>query len=145
MSSKTHLILVSLLLDLATAPVFAADDFQVVVNAAVPVTELERAELARFFLRQSGKWNDGMPVLPIDQSARSQVRVAFSQGVLRQPLPAVENYWRLQISGGRAVPPPVKTSDAEVLAFVAANPGAVGYVSGAFSLTPGVKALRVRE
>jgi ABC-type phosphate transport system substrate-binding protein len=124
----------------------AADEgFQVIVNAASPVAELDRDEVARFFLRQSLKWGDGQAVLPIDQSVRSAVRDAFSRGVLRQPLPAVETYWQRQIASGRAVPPPVKTTDAEILAFVAGNPGAVGYVSGGLNLTPGVKPLRLKE
>jgi ABC-type phosphate transport system substrate-binding protein len=119
------------------------DDFQVIVNAS-PATEVERAEVARFFLRQSLKWSDGQSVLPVDQSSRSAVRDAFSRLVLKQPLPAVDTYWQRQIASGRALPPPVKTSDAEVLAYVAATPGAIGYVVGGLNLTPGVKLLRLK-
>jgi ABC-type phosphate transport system substrate-binding protein len=126
------------------APAAAADDFQVIVNAASPATEVERAEVARFFLRQSLKWSDGQAVLPVDQSSRSAVRDAFSRLVLKQPLPAVDTYWQRQIASGRALPPPVKTSDAEVLAYVAATPGAIGYVVGGLNLTPGVKLLRLK-
>ena len=118
----------------------AADEFQVIVNGASPVAEMDRAEVARFFLRQSLKWSDGQPVLPVDQSSRSAVRDAFSKGVLKQPLPAVDTYWQRQIASGRAV----KTSDAEVLAYVAATPGAIGYVVGSLNLTPGVKLLRLK-
>lgn len=124
--------------------VSAADEFQVIVNGASPVAEMDRAEVARFFLRQSLKWSDGQPVLPVDQSSRSAVRDAFSKGVLKQPLPAVDTYWQRQIASGRALPPPVKTSDAEVLAYVAATPGAIGYVVGSLNLTPGVKLLRLK-
>ena len=127
------------------ASVAADDGYQVIVNVAAAAAEMERAEVARFFLRQATKWSDGQSVLPIDQSARSGVRDAFSKGVLRQPLPAVESYWQRQIASGRAVPPPVKTTDAEVLAFVASTPGSIGYVSGALELTPGVKRLRLKE
>ena len=122
----------------------AADDFQVIVNASSAVAEVERAEVARFFLRQSLKWSDGQVVLPVDQSSRSPVRDAFSRAVLKQPLPAVDTYWQRQIASGRAIPPPVKTSDAEILAYVAATPGAIGYVAGSLNLTPGVKLLRLK-
>lgn len=122
----------------------AADDFQVIVHASSGVAEVERAEVARFFLRQSLKWTDGQAVLPVDQSSRSSVREAFSKAVLKQPLPAVDAYWQRQIASGRAIPPPVKTSDAEVLAFVASTPGAIGYVAGTLNLTPGVKLLRLK-
>jgi ABC-type phosphate transport system substrate-binding protein len=130
-------------LPLRIAP--AADDgIQVIVPVAASVSELERAEVARFFLRQSAKWGDGQPVLPVDQSTRSAVRDAFSKRVLRQPLPAVESFWQRQIAVGLA-PPPVKTTDAEVLAYVSSTPGSIGYVSAGLELTPGVKRLRVKE
>ena len=122
----------------------AAEDFQVIVNASSSAAEIERAEVARFFLRQSLKWTDGQAVLPVDQSSRSAVREAFSRGVLKQPLPAVDTYWQRQIASGRALPPPVKTSDAEILAYVASSPGAIGYVVAGMNLTPGVKLLRLK-
>lgn len=122
----------------------AAEDFQVIVNASSSAAEIERAEVARFFLRQSLKWTDGQAVLPVDQSSRSAVREAFSRGVLKQPLPAVDAYWQRQIASGRTLPPPVKTSDAEILAYVASSPGAIGYVVAGMNLTPGVKLLRLK-
>ena len=136
--------LLAVLVLTSTTPAHAADDFQVIVNVASVATEVERAEVARFFLRQSVKWSDGQAVLPVDQSSRSAVRDAFSRIVLKQPLPAVDTYWQRQIASGRALPPPVKTSDAEVLAYVAATPGAIGYVVGGLNLTPGVKLLRLK-
>jgi len=38
-------------------------------------------------------------------------------------------------------PPPVKATDAEVIAFVAKNAGAVGYVAAGTALPPDVRAL----
>ena len=143
MTLRHHATLLLALLSLA-GPSPAADDFQVIVHGASATVEVERAEVARFFLRQSLKWSDGQAVLPIDQSSRSAVREAFSKGVLGQPLPAVDTYWQRQIASGRALPPPVKTSDAEVLAYVASTPGAIGYVVGGMNLTPGVKLLRLK-
>jgi ABC-type phosphate transport system substrate-binding protein len=142
-----QVLLLPLLLALFGVRVAAPADegYQLIVHVASPLTEVTRDELSRFFLRQSSRWADGKEVLPVDQSSRSAVRDVFSRGVLRQPLPAVESYWRRQIASGRALPPPVKTSDAEVLAYVASTPGAVGYVSGGLNLTPGVKPLRLKE
>jgi ABC-type phosphate transport system substrate-binding protein len=142
---RRRLFLLPVLLSSLAGNAHAADEgYQVIVSASSPVTEMPRAEVARYFLRQSSTWAAGQAVLPVDQSSRSPVRQAFSRGVLRQTLPAVEAYWQRQIAAGQA-PPPVKTTDAEVLAYVAAHPGAVGYVSGALELTPGVKLLRLKE
>jgi hypothetical protein len=72
-------------------------------------------------------------VVPVDQSARTLVRLAFTREVLKlEGLPqisAVENYWQQLLFSGRGAPPAIKASDAEVVAFVTATPGAVGYVA----------------
>ena len=44
---------------------------------------------------------------------------------------------------GRAVPPAERASDAEVLAYVRATPGAAGYVSADVVLDSGVRRLTV--
>ena len=51
-------------------------------------------------------------------------------------------YWQKQMFSSSALrPPPVKGSDADVIAFVAKTAGAVGYVSAGASLPPDVKTL----
>ena len=119
--------------------------YQVIVNAANPATELARTDVSRWFLKQSTKWPDGKVVVPLDQSARSEVRAAFSQGIHKLPLQAIESYWQKQIFSGRTVPPFVKVGDADVMAWVAANSAAIGYVSGSATLIPGVKAVKIKE
>jgi len=143
-ANRRALLLAVLASSLAPAARTSDEGYQVIVPAGLAMAEMPRAEVARLFLRQVGKWPQGAAVLPVDQSARSPVRQAFTRGVLKQPLPAVEAYWQRQIAAGQA-PPPVKTSDAEVLAYVAGTPGAIGYVSAGVELTPGVKALRLKE
>jgi hypothetical protein len=122
--------------------------FKVIVGASSPVSELKREEVARIFLKKLTRWKDGKEVSPVDQSARSPVRAAFSHGVLAveglAKISAVENYWRQQIYSGRGTPPAVKTSDDEVRRFVAATPGGIGYVSEDADLT-GVKAVKVED
>lgn len=119
--------------------------YQVIVNASNPVAELSRVEVSRWFLKQSTKWPDGKVVVPLDQSARSEVRAAFSLGVHKQPIQAIETYWQKQIFSGRTVPPFVKVGDAEVMAYVAGNSSSIGYVSGSATLTSGVKAVKIKD
>jgi ABC-type phosphate transport system substrate-binding protein len=122
-----------------------ATGYQVIVNVANPAMELARAEVSRWFLKQSTKWPDGKVVVPLDQSARSEVRAAFSLGVHKQPLQAIETYWQKQIFSGRTVPPFVKVGDADVMAYIAGNTSAIGYVSGNATLVPGVKVVKIKE
>jgi ABC-type phosphate transport system substrate-binding protein len=118
------------------APLGAADaGFKVVVSPASPVSSLERREVARMFLKRTSRWPDGKDVVPVDQSSRSETRTAFTRLVLGaeglDKMSSVENFWQQQVFSGRGVPPLVKAGDAEVIAFVASNPGAIGYVSKA--------------
>jgi ABC-type phosphate transport system substrate-binding protein len=139
------LVLVGLVLATGTARAQDAPKYQVIVNAGNPATELDRAEVSRWFLKQATKWPDGKVVVPLDQSSRSEVRAAFCAGIHKQSLPAIESYWQKQIFSGRMVPPFVKVGDAEVMAYVAGNAAAIGYVTGAATLTTGVKAIKIKE
>ncbi len=122
----------------------AADDFVVVVHASLAGSNIRRADLAAIFLKKATRWGGGGTAIPVDQSGTSAVRGAFSQAVLGMPVGTVVQYWQKQMFGATPLRPPfVKGSDAEVLAFVAETPGAVGYVSRATALPGGVKALDV--
>jgi ABC-type phosphate transport system substrate-binding protein len=127
------------------ASVPAADEFVVIVHPSVAGSNIKRADLAAVFLKKAVRWGSGGGMaVPVDQSGTSPVRIAFSEGVLRQPVAQVVQYWQKQMfSAARLIPPPVKATDAEVIAFVAKTAGAVGYVSAGAALPPEVKALGV--
>jgi len=44
---------------------------------------------------------------------------------------AVQSFWLQQVYSGQSTPPPVKPADADVIAYITANPGAIGYVEAA--------------
>ncbi|HEX7676741.1 MAG TPA: substrate-binding domain-containing protein [Thermoanaerobaculia bacterium] len=124
---KRLLLLSSLL---ALWPAFgSAADFKIIVNKANPATELSASEVAAMLTKRTTKWADGTAVVPVDQVESSPVRAAFSSEVLRKPTAAVKSYWRQQIFGGLDTPPVEKLSDSQVIEFVRANRGAIGYVS----------------
>ena len=125
-----------------TAPA-AGPSYRVVVNSANAASSMSREDVAKLFLKKTTSWPGGQAVMPVDQGKDSAVRKAFSQGVLNKDVSSVESYWQQQIFSGRAVPPTEKGNDADVLAFVRANPGAVGYVSGGAELGASVKELTV--
>ena len=54
-------------------------------------------------------------------------------------------YWQKMIFSGREVPPPEKTSSAEVVAYVRANRGAIGYVAADAALGAGVRVLKIER
>jgi ABC-type phosphate transport system substrate-binding protein len=123
----------------------AAEPFKVIAHRDNPAASISRAELSAMFMRRSRRWPHGVDVLPVDQKATSSVRDHFSARVHDHSVAFVIRYWHRVVFSGRGVPPPVAGSDAEVMTFVGANRGGVGYVSSAAQLPPGVKVLRVVE
>ena len=124
-------------------PVVSADaSFRVIVHPQVKGSQIPRSALTSIFLKQAPRWGDGTLVLPVDQSVRSLVRKSFSGDVLQQGIVEVQVYWQRKMTAG-VVPPPVKTSDEEIVSFVASTPGAIGYVSAATALPDSVKAIEI--
>jgi ABC-type phosphate transport system substrate-binding protein len=142
MSFLRTVVLLTLAVGLATVA-HAQSVYKVVVNPANPTASLSRAELARLFLKKSATWPDGATVAVVDQERGSPVRQSFSLGIHQKSADAIAAYWQTAVFSGRDVPPAIAKSDAEVLAFVRANPGAVGYVSAEADIA-GVKALAVK-
>lgn len=141
MTRRTLLVVVAFLV-LCPAVGFA-DDYQVVVNNANATEIIYRDVLGKMFLKKIVKWDTGEQIVPVDQPPTSAVRAAFTKTVHAKPLSAIASYWQQQIFAGREVPPAEKAGDAAVVAFVKANPGAIGYVSGNAS-TAGVKRVNIR-
>jgi ABC-type phosphate transport system substrate-binding protein len=135
--------LLVLLIGLAAQPASAQEGYVVIVNAANPVSSISRDELSRIFLEKTSTWKDGSRALPADLTAGSRVRARFSQEIHGKDTSAIKAYWQKMIFSGRGVPPAELASPAEVIAFVAANRGAVGYVGADASLGENVKALRL--
>ena len=137
-------VLLVLLALAVSARVEAQSNFVVVVHESNPTSSITRDELSKVFLKKITLWRSKQPVVVVDQNDRSPVRQQFTRSVHRREVTSVQSYWQQQIFAGRAVPPQVRSSDAEVLAFVAGNPSAVGYVSASAPLPMGVKAVSVQ-
>jgi ABC-type phosphate transport system substrate-binding protein len=126
---------------LAAALPAAAEDFKVVVHPDNPASSLSAAQVSRLFLKKSLRWPEGRPVRPVEP-ASPRLRERFAVAIHDKSLNAVKSYWNQIIFSGRDVPPLEKPDDAGVLAYVRAEPGAIGYVSAAADAT-GVKVLLV--
>jgi len=138
-------VLAAAVLTAGAAPTVSADaPFRIIVHPQVRGTQIPRAALTSIFLKQAPKWGDGSSVLPVDQSVRSEVRKSFSGDVLQQGIVQVQVYWQRKMANG-VTPPPVKTSDEEIVSFVASTPGAIGYVSAATPLPDSVKTIEITD
>jgi ABC-type phosphate transport system substrate-binding protein len=119
--------------------------YKIIVNASNSATLVKREAVAQLFLNRRATWTNGPTADPVDQSLTSPVRETFSREILGMPLPSVQRYWRQRVMDLREFPPMVKGTDAEVVAYVAKNPGAIGYVAQAAELPATVKVLRVLD
>lgn len=130
---------------LAASPAAAEEPaFQVIVHPASPAGALSKRELADFFLKRVTVWPQGGAVHPVELPEGSAARERFATQVIGKSPAVLKSYWNKLIFSGREVPPVEKRSDDEVVAFVRATPGAVGYVSPA-AATAGVKVVKLKE
>jgi ABC-type phosphate transport system substrate-binding protein len=137
-------ILVFAALGISAGRIHAEDSgaFKVIVNSSNPATQMTRLKLGEIFLKKEKRWPDGQPATPVEPSGKSPVRQRFDQEVFGKSVMAISAYWQQMIFGGKGVPPPEKSSDAEVVSFVRETPGAVGYVSSTAEVS-GVKVVAV--
>lgn len=121
-----------------------AQDYKVIVNSSNKVSSMTKTEVSKLFLKKNARWDNGKKVYPVDLVFNSNIRQAFSVEIHGKRVTAVKAYWQKMIFSGRAVPPPEKASDDEVIAYVRAKPDAIGYVS-ASAQTGAVKVLRITK
>jgi hypothetical protein len=120
-----------------------AEDFKVIVHPQNPAAEIGREELSRLFLKRALRWPDGEAAEPVEPPDDA-VRTRFAEQVHGKRLASVRAFWNQQIFSGRDVPPLERSTDAEVVAWVKAHRGAVGYVTAGADVV-GVKVLAVTK
>lgn len=129
---------------LAGPQVAEGQGFQVIVNAGNAASSVPKAVVSKMFLKQQRSWPGGGNVTPVDQGREAGPRAAFSTGVHGRSVANIEEYWLQQVFAGKDEPPATQRDDAAVIAFVSANPGAIGYVSAGAALPATVKRLTVQ-
>ncbi len=133
----------ALALGLSLAAQAAAEELVVIVHKerAAP---LSRDQLAQIYLKQRRHWPGGDSIVPVNREAESREREEFAQGVFSDSPQQLSVYWNRQYFLG-VLPPATLASDRAVLAFVAREKRAVGYVR-ASAVDDSVRVvLRLRE
>jgi ABC-type phosphate transport system substrate-binding protein len=131
----------------AGAPSLASAEetsFRVIVHPSNPADEVTRRELSELFLKKTSRWPGGEAVHPVEPPEGSMTRAYFLSSVVGKSAFAVKMFWNRRVFEGRDVPPVEKRSDDEVVAYVRATPGAIGYVSPAAAVS-GVKVLPISD
>lgn len=118
-------------------------NYRVVVHTSNSVTRLSRDQVSKIFLRKVSLWDNRQPVLPVDQTAESPVRRAFTKQIHQRTIASVQTWWQQQTFAGVGVAPPERASDTEVLDYVRKYPNAIGYIRAGTPLGTNIKTIDV--
>ncbi len=129
-----------LLLLLLAAPSAGADGVALIGHEALP-----KADLGLIRRLYTGKVVEirGIPVTPVNLPTGHPVRTRFLTSFLGQDEEHYTGYWTVRRFVGLGSPPKELRTRAEVIEYVRANPGAVGYID-ADDLPTGVTILQQR-
>jgi ABC-type phosphate transport system substrate-binding protein len=123
-------------------PARAQDGYKVIVNSSNAVASLSRSQVSELFLKKVTSWPGGKSVEPVEPPDRSPAREKFCSEIHGKTPSLLKAYWTRVVFAGHMQPPVAKGSEEDVVAFVRANPGAIGYVAAATD-TGGVKVVSV--
>lgn len=115
---------------------------RVIVNAKNSTTKLSKQFVSDAFLKKRTRWTNDSAIQPVDLGQKHSLRSRFSRSILGRDVAAVRRYWAQLVFSGRGLPPPEVTDEDAVIAYVAKNPGGIGYVSAGATFT-GVKTVVV--
>ena len=106
----------------------SAEDYIVIANKSVTAGGLSKSEAQSIFLGDKTRWEVVKPIeFAIIESG--EVQKTFLQEVLGKTPSQFDSYWKRLIFTGKASAPKAFGDEKKMLEFVAATPGAVGFVS----------------
>jgi ABC-type phosphate transport system substrate-binding protein len=119
---------VILLLALFIEPVLAKEPLVVVVNKDNPVEQLSRSELIDLFMGKYVAFPNDIKAIPVELNSDHQIKIEFYQNLVGMPLSRVNAYWSRLRFTGRKRAAVFKSNENDLIAFIAANKQAIGYV-----------------
>lgn len=124
-------------LALSAVPAFA--EVVVIVHPGSATSSLNAQQVQQIFLGSTTAFPDGTSAVPVEVKAGA-LRDEFLAKVMDKSAGQVKAVWSRIVFSGKGQPPREFNDAAGVKAFVAATPGAIGYIDKA-SLDGSVKAI----
>jgi ABC-type phosphate transport system substrate-binding protein len=103
-------------------------DGALVVSSDSSIGSVDESTVSRLFLGRASEI-DGVAVTLINQDEGEDIRTEFENEVLGKTGARLRSYWSRLVFTGKAQPPEEVGGDADVKAYLADNPDAVGYIS----------------
>ena len=126
MNKTRWLILLAGLLGCGSAA--AAQDVVLVANKSVQISEISAADLRAIFVGAKTRFADGSHAVPVILKGGAVHEVFLKKHIGQDP-ETFRAQWRKEVFTGEGAMPKICDSEAALLEYVAATPGAVGYVS----------------
>jgi ABC-type phosphate transport system substrate-binding protein len=138
-----HTCLFTIIFTLVFAAIAFAGEPVVIVNSGNPESAISKDEIAKIFTGKIGSWSSGEKIKPCDQKFDSEVAKKFISTMVGKSVNDYQAYWMEKMLSGAASPPKSLASDADVIAYVASEKGAIGYIDSG-SLSDRVKKLDIK-
>ena len=106
----------------------AADDIVVIVHRDNGIQALSRPQLIDVYMGRLRRLADDRPVVPFDYPADAAIKTEFYRLLAGRSLAQINAYWARLLFNGSAAPPRQLGNASEVVATVAGNRLAIGYV-----------------
>jgi len=138
---KSALLVPALLLSCTLFSGTALADAIAIVKADHPSDTISKKDLKKILLGKTKKWDDGSPVVLVileGGDAHDKFVKKFAGKTAKQ----FQNFWRKMVFSGKGKMPQAFASEADLAAFVAGNPGAIGYVAKGAAID-GAKEIKV--
>jgi ABC-type phosphate transport system substrate-binding protein len=100
----------------------------VIVNPKNPAANLSAEQVSALFLGTATTFPDGGAATLADQPESASIRGDFYQKATGRSVAQVKATWARLTFTGKGTPPKELKTDADVKAFVASDPKAIGYV-----------------
>lgn len=123
----------------AGASTVAHAEVTVIVHAGNGAS-LDDEAIANLFLGQTKTFAGGAEATPVNQKDSAGATGEFASRYLKKTPAQLRAFWAKQVFTGAGRPPKELDGDDAVIKFVAATPGAIGYIEG--KPGPGVKAAK---
>jgi ABC-type phosphate transport system substrate-binding protein len=113
---------------LAACSAASAQDVIVVANKELRVAEISAADLRAIFLGTKTRFSDGSHAIPVTLKGGPVHEVFLRKHICQSP-DEFRAQWRKAVFTGQGAMPKAFDSESALIEYVAATPGALGYVS----------------
>ena len=128
MIKMRYVFLLLFTLNLLTTSFSVAEQFVIVVHPDNPVTSLTQADIRKIFLGRRAFWENGHKIDVYLQTSNNLHTSLVSQ-ILNKSIRQFKIYWRRELYSGTGIPPQQFSDEQDLIAQIATNPTAIGYIS----------------